>query len=116
MNLDSPHALERGERRRIQLLADEAVAFANGLDLDRYPSAHISRALQGIPQGRERDRLFKEINAELKRRGFKSPQERTREEQRMLKDERRKILLKDAYKHEQEIDPHERNDDDQEAA
>lgn len=116
MNLDSRRQLENTERRRIKILADEAVALAKNLDLDRDPSAHISRTLRGIPEGEERDRLFGQIKAELKRRGFKSPQERTREERQMLENARRQILLEDASKHEACIDPRERKDANEEAA
>lgn len=111
MSADSRHESERGDRRRIQILADEAIALAKELDLDRYPNLHVSRALHGIPEGRERNRLFGQISAELKRRGFKTPQEQRREDDRILREARDQIMLEDAYKHEARIDPREREDD-----
>lgn len=111
MDFDSRREFENTERRRIQILADEAAALAKELDLDRYPSAHISRALRGVPDGKDRDLLFGQIRAELKRRGFKTPQERTREERKRLEEARRQILLEDAYKHEAQIDPHEHDEE-----
>lgn len=116
MNPDSRRESEQTEHRRIQILADEAMALAKELDLDRDPSVHISRALRGIPEGRERDRLFGQIRAELKRRGFKTPQEQRREDDMILREARDQIMLEDAYRHQARIDPHEREDDEEEAA
>mgnify|MGYP001562739669 FL=1 len=53
---------------RLKRLADEAEKQAKLLDLKVSPSLHITKALQGIPEGRERDLLFGEIRKELKRR------------------------------------------------
>ncbi|MBI4435284.1 hypothetical protein HY630_01300 [Candidatus Uhrbacteria bacterium] len=111
MHHETTPSLEPREPQQIKRLADEAEALARDLDLDRNPSLHVSRALQGIPEGRERNRLFGLIQAELKRRGFKSPQQQRREDERDLREAREQLMLEDAYRHQARIDPRERDDD-----
>lgn len=111
MNLDLRHESKQAERERVQLLADEAIALAKNLDLDRYPNLHISRALRGMAEGPEREHLFRQIIAELKRRGFKTPQEQRRENERLIREAKDSIIWEDSFTHEARIDPHEREDD-----
>lgn len=111
MNPEARRKPDQEEHRHIQILADEAIALAKELDLDHYPNLHVSRALRGVPEGRERNRLFGLITAELKKRRFKTPQEQRREKLQMLKEAKQQILREDAYKHEAHIDPHEREDE-----
>lgn len=98
---------EEAHRRRVNALADEAVKWMPQVDLKLYPSLHISKALRGIPEGRERDRLFGEVRKEVNRRtrearAAKKVQEETDAANRAELDafregEKAKQQYKDAY-------------------
>ncbi len=86
---------------RIKKLADAAEAYAKQLDLRISPSLHITKALQGIPEGRERDLLFGEIRKELNKREQKRKREqRDLAEALAQRDETKKQeQLRDAWGH-----------------
>jgi hypothetical protein len=88
-------------KSRIQQLADSAQQWAKTLDLGRDPSAHISKTLQGVPNGDERDQLFGAIRRELLRRAAnKSEDDKLRLEADVLReDEKRARIQKEAYAH-----------------
>jgi hypothetical protein len=81
-------------RRRVRDLADSAENWQKEVDLIHYPSLHISKALQGIPEGKERDRLFGEVRKELKRR-----KDKRRQEEEYLAETRKAELMRGAYAH-----------------
>ena len=80
---------------KMKRLADTAEAYAKQLDLTISPSLHITKALQGIPEGRERDLLFGEIRTELNRR-----KRENKKEQADLEDALRQRTLREARAHE----------------
>lgn len=104
MKFESPRARESISSSRVTQLADTAQEWAQTLDLRRNPSAHISKALQGVREGRERDLMFGAIRRELNRRE-REKIERTEEgallkEARALQaEEKRAQTFKDAYAH-----------------
>jgi hypothetical protein len=105
MNPDRMNFNESIPKSRISKLVDEAERWAKTLDLKRNPVAHISKALQGVPNGRERDELFGAIRRELNRRNNIARHEQHENDE--LKREAKKIreelkneqTLKDAYAH-----------------
>ncbi|PJA46154.1 hypothetical protein CO174_00745 [Candidatus Uhrbacteria bacterium CG_4_9_14_3_um_filter_50_9] len=107
MNLrEHEHARAQAEsEQRLKVLADAAEQWKKEVDLKRYPSLHISKALQGIPEGRERDRLFGEVRKELNRREKKKrAEEKEKRELRADADDARRRIkedqrMRDAYAH-----------------
>jgi len=87
------------------------------VDLERYPTLHISRALQGIPDGKERDYLFGQIRKELQRRRRVQRQQQINKDKKYdaaLREAKQIMLMEDAAKHEARINPRERNRDEDE--
>lgn len=107
----------RGDARYEKLvssLADSAVVYAAQLDLKRTPNGHIWKALDqaGIHDHKERSRMAGVLCRELTRRGFTSPAQVEEEQNRLLQEVREQIMLEDAYEHERQLDPQERDTDD----
>lgn len=105
MKFESPRARESISSSRVTQLADTAQEWAQTLDLRRNPSAHISKALQGVREGRERDLMFGAIRRELNRREREINKE-SAEDSALLKEaralqaeEKRAQTFKDAYAH-----------------
>jgi hypothetical protein len=93
---------KEGERmEHIKRLADEAEKQAKLLDLKISPSLHITKALQGIPEGRERDLLFGEIRKELKRREEKRKRDQKdlQEALSQLDKNKKQEQMRDAWRH-----------------
>ncbi len=105
MRFETPSHAEFISPSKVRNLADSAEEWARTLDLERYPSAHISKALQGIPNGRERDLMFGAIRRELNRRAHahktRSSEEAAiiKEVERMREKERRQRTMAEAYAH-----------------
>ncbi len=105
MRFEASPFTETPDASRIKRLADSAEQWAESLDLSRYPSIHISKALQGIPNGRERDLLFGAIRRELNKRA--SMQRTSRDDEAVLdkevetirREEQRQRTMREAYAH-----------------
>ena len=88
---------KEGERmERIKRLADEAEKQAKLLDLKISPSLHITKTLQGIPEGSERDLLFGEVRKELNKR-----EQKRKKDQKNLEKALDTQRLRDAWAHQQ---------------
>lgn len=105
MQFETPSAREFVSQSQIKQLADDAQQWAQTLDLTRNPSAHISKALQGMRDGKDRDRMFGAIRRELNRREHERDRVRAQDaallqEARALQEEEKRVrTLKDAYAH-----------------
>ena len=86
---------------RLKKLADAAEVYARQLDLNISPSLHITKALQGIPEGRERDLLFGEIRKELNKREQKRKKEQRDLAEALAQKEKaqKQERLRDAWGH-----------------
>jgi len=85
----------------IKRLADEAEKQAKLLDLKISPVLHITKALQGIPEGRERDLLFGEVRKELNKREQKRKRDQKdlQEALNQLEKRKKQEQLRDAWRH-----------------
>jgi uncharacterized protein involved in exopolysaccharide biosynthesis len=105
MSPTSPETPESRHQKHIQVLSDTAETLSTTLDLKRNPTIHISRALAGIPEGKERDRLFGEIRRELEKRNRDALVLRTQEQEEHdeLEEARSRLernnMMRDAYAH-----------------
>lgn len=113
MVFDKHPQREAMERQKIASMADAAMKYADMLDLERKPDNHIWKALdqEGIKNRSDRSYFFRQVSAELKRRGFKTPQQKQKirdaRTNQLMKEAREALIMADAAAHERRIDPHE---------